>query len=412
MKVFRVVDLGFGDAGKGTTIDFLSRLSPNTLIVRFNGGPQAAHNVVTAEGLHHTFAQFGSGTLVPSVKTYLSKYMWIDPLSLLNENEALKKKGITDALSRLYIDENTRIVTPFHKSASRMKEARLKHGSCGMGMGEAVSDSIGGLSLKVGDIKSNKAIDILNNIRSTKVKDTVMVGGLLEEARVLCDDKAPLLSYDIYRYLFNKVNVVREQDMVKEFPKFEQVIFEGAGGILLDENYGFHPHTMWSNNTTENAKTLWSEAMTLGIIRTYSTRHGAGPLVTEGKVVFVDKYNVPNEWQGSFRTGAFDLVATKYAVKANGGVDALVVTHTDEVCSMFCDSYTDIDSEFYDGDLILPERGDLERQSRLTEALFNCKPHIIEIKKPFVEEISDRLNLPVFLESYGERSCDKRLLCT
>ena len=74
MKAYIIVDLGFGDAGKGTTVDYLSRLTPRTLIVRYNGGPQAGHNVVTENGVHHTFAQFGSGTLVPLVKTYLSKY--------------------------------------------------------------------------------------------------------------------------------------------------------------------------------------------------------------------------------------------------------------------------------------------------------------------------------------------------
>src|SRR3972149_6131222 len=131
MKAYTIVDLGFGDAGKGTTVDYLSCLTPNTLIVRYNGGPQAAHNVVTAKGVHHTFAQFGSGTLVPTVKTYLSKYMWVEPLSMLSENESLKRAGVTDALSRLLIDEDAQVVTPFHRSANRIKERKNKHGSCG-----------------------------------------------------------------------------------------------------------------------------------------------------------------------------------------------------------------------------------------------------------------------------------------
>ena len=41
-----VVDLGFGDAGKGTVVDWLCASRPVHAVVRFNGGAQAAHTVV------------------------------------------------------------------------------------------------------------------------------------------------------------------------------------------------------------------------------------------------------------------------------------------------------------------------------------------------------------------------------
>jgi len=69
-----VVDLGYGDAGKGTVVDWLCSqpagepVRPRT-IVRFNGGAQAAHNVVTADGQHHTFAQFGSTNGTAFIRT-------------------------------------------------------------------------------------------------------------------------------------------------------------------------------------------------------------------------------------------------------------------------------------------------------------------------------------------------------
>lgn len=414
MKTYIVVDLGYGDAGKGTTIDFLSRLTPNTLVVRYNGGPQAAHNVVTAEGKHHTFAQFGSGTFVPSVITYLSKYMWVEPLSLLAENTGLERVGVTDALQRLFLDKNAPIITPFHRAMTRIKEnARTtKHGSCGIGMGEAVIDSLDGLVLTVESLESHKtSIRILKNIQEKKLEESklLMKGLWDEEMDVLYDPQASEICYELYKGLYDRVNVV---DGMK-ITNVDQVIFEGAGGILLDENYGFHPHTMWTTTTTENALKLWSEeATTLGIIRTFSTRHGHGPFVSEEELPFVDQYNLSNKWQGSFRTGAFDLVATKYALKANGGVDALVVTHTDEVHPRLCNAYTNIADCFYDAqknELILPTKGDLDRQQQLTDALFECKPHIVSLNRPFIEEISGRLELPVVLESFGAKSCDKRI---
>ncbi|MFD0822456.1 adenylosuccinate synthetase, partial [Micromonospora zhanjiangensis] len=84
-----VADLGFGDAGKGTIVDWLCARGvdgrPVTAVVRFNGGGQAAHTVVLPDGRTHTFAQFGAGTLRPGVRTHLSRFMVVDPLSLAAE---------------------------------------------------------------------------------------------------------------------------------------------------------------------------------------------------------------------------------------------------------------------------------------------------------------------------------------
>jgi adenylosuccinate synthase len=54
-----VTDLGYGDAGKGTVVDWLCSPQgggPVHTVVRFNGGAQAGHNVVTTDGRQHTFA--------------------------------------------------------------------------------------------------------------------------------------------------------------------------------------------------------------------------------------------------------------------------------------------------------------------------------------------------------------------
>ncbi|MGH3242709.1 MAG: adenylosuccinate synthetase, partial [Spirillospora sp.] len=95
-----VVDLGYGDAGKGTVVDHLCSANPVAAVVRFNGGAQAAHNVVLDNGRHHTFAQFGSGTFTPGVRTHLSRFMLVDPLALAAEADHLRALGVTDALDR------------------------------------------------------------------------------------------------------------------------------------------------------------------------------------------------------------------------------------------------------------------------------------------------------------------------
>ena len=95
MRAYIIVDLGFGDAGKGLLTDFLARRCHAGLVVRYNGGAQAGHNVVTADGRQHTFAQFGSATFIPGVRTYLSQHVVIHPGALLVEGDLLVQHGRT-----------------------------------------------------------------------------------------------------------------------------------------------------------------------------------------------------------------------------------------------------------------------------------------------------------------------------
>jgi adenylosuccinate synthase len=68
-------------------------------VIRFSGGHQAGHTVVT-DDTRHVFSNFGSGTL-RGVPTYWSKFCTVEPIGLLNELDALKIKGYNPIL---YID--------------------------------------------------------------------------------------------------------------------------------------------------------------------------------------------------------------------------------------------------------------------------------------------------------------------
>ena len=141
---FLTVDLGFGDAGKGSIVDFLTHTHAAHTVVRYNGGAQAAHRVVTAGSSprEHVFAQFGSGTLAGAA-THLSRFMLLDPLAMVAEEQHLRALGVTDAFERTTIDERALVITPFQRAANRLKELARgdgRHGSCGMGIGETMVD--------------------------------------------------------------------------------------------------------------------------------------------------------------------------------------------------------------------------------------------------------------------------------
>lgn len=111
---FLTVDLGFGDAGKGSVVDYLVRRHDAHTVVRYNGGAQAGHRVVTPGPTpqEHVFAQFGSGTLAGAA-THLTRFMLLDPLAMLAEEAHLAALGIGDAFDRTTIDAQALVLTPF-----------------------------------------------------------------------------------------------------------------------------------------------------------------------------------------------------------------------------------------------------------------------------------------------------------
>ncbi|HEX9997461.1 MAG TPA: adenylosuccinate synthetase, partial [Abditibacterium sp.] len=139
-----IVDLTFGDAGKGSITDALVRRGAN-LVVRYNGGAQAAHTVFDQAGRCHIFHQFGSGTLVEGVEILLSRFMMVNPLALHYEELELREIGIPDAAERMFIDARALVTTPYHMIANRLREIARganRHGSCGLGIGETAADAL------------------------------------------------------------------------------------------------------------------------------------------------------------------------------------------------------------------------------------------------------------------------------
>jgi adenylosuccinate synthase len=182
------------------------------------------------------------------------------------------------------------------------------------------------------------------------------------------------------------IRVVGPGYLAERLQQSGDVLFEGAQGVLLDESYGFYPHVTWTDTTTRNALALLEEAgyqgriRRLGVLRTYATRHGAGPFVTEDSALHQrlrEVHNTAYEWAGALRFGHFDVVATRYALEATGGVDALAITHLDDLPVLaplrICRSY------LLDGcrvsRLALPKYPvDLGAQSALTARLAPAQP--------------------------------------
>ncbi|WP_405493513.1 adenylosuccinate synthetase [Nocardia sp. NBC_00511] len=403
-----VVDLGFGDAGKGATVDWLC--SPQAgldvaAVVRFNGGAQAAHNVI-AGGRHHTFRQFGSGTL-SGVPTLLSRHMLVEPIALAAEARALSALGVADPLSLLYVDERALLTTPIHGAANRCREdtrGTARHGSCGIGIGETASYALEHDAPRVADCLRP---DVL---RRKLIALAEHYGPVLAGGRHGYDSIDALV--EMYTEFARAVRIL-PGDQLAAFARAGRLIFEGAQGVLLDEWRGLHPHTTWSTVEPRNARAMLDRigapGYVLGVTRAYLTRHGAGPFPTEDPALSIpEPHNGTGEYQGGFRRGHLDPILLRYAVQACGGIDGLVVNHLDTLGDIrTATGYLTADGCV--DRLDCGEWKDLDHQQHLTDLLTGAVPALTDLPADVPGYLETALGTPVVLTAHGPDRTDRTI---
>jgi len=425
-----VVDLGYGDAGKGGIVDWLcspaagSRVAGSRgassgvhAVVRFNGGAQAAHHVLSPGGAAHCFAQFGSGTFTAGVRTFLSRFMLVDPLAMTAEAAHLAALGVPDPFGLVTVDRDALLTTPYHQAANRARETARgagRHGSCGMGIGETASYALryGAEAPRAGDCDAPRVLER---------KLALLRDRLIADAGVAPRDVPPPEAVkDAYRAFAERVTLAGPGHL-RGLLRTGPVVFEGAQGVLLDEWRGFHPYTTWSTTTFGNAEALLAEAgqpgdaVRLGVIRCYLTRHGPGPFVTEDEALGLpEPHNGDGRWQGRFRTGHMDALALRYATRVCGGVDALALTHLDvarryagelKLCRAYLAGGQRM-SRIQPG----PYQ-DLAYQETLTRTLLSARPVYDESERigadDWPEAVAEIVGAPVAVRSYGPSSAAK-----
>lgn len=333
-----VVGLGYGDEGKGMTVAALVReirsAGGRPVVARWNGGPQAAHNVriTTPEGkqIHHTFAQFGAGTLY-GAETVLSSKTLFQPYSAVKEAQALISETGSNPLGLLTVDPDAPLLLPVHAKCNQLLEAHRalnggkQHGSTGMGVGVARD-----YELSMQETGEADAIPVASDLAKPFLLADKM------QAQVAWLEKRWGMSFDYTRrdaeeqatelhliYSDMTAGGVEFRPAVEAMREHRwtpgDVVFEGSQGILLDLRYGFFPHVTYGWMTPDAAADLAKAAslpdpLVVGCTRTYSTRHGHGPFPPEGTYPEATAWddNVAGQWQGAFRTGLLDLPMLKY----------------------------------------------------------------------------------------------------
>lgn len=307
-----VVGLGFGDEGKGACVDTILATVSNTstCVVRFSGGQQCGHRVFTTPEIGHVHSSYGSGSL-REIPTYISEHCSVYLPFLFRELDELKAKGFSP---KMYIHPHAVVTFPNDLALNRQIHKFDKdNNTTGMGVGTTFwRNNLPSGKFKVMDLLNENYSFLFAKIRSLFRKSAL--------------DKETLQRWQDYREAFTRFRTSGEVQVVgyKKLQEFDNLVFEGSQGTLLDAEHGIFPNVTYANTTIRNAMeiirnhvpTLYTKIYYCS--RTYLTRHGDGWFPKkEQSIANPFEYNQNNPWQGRFKTAELDYSLLDYAIRVN-----------------------------------------------------------------------------------------------
>ncbi|AKA48457.1 adenylosuccinate synthase [uncultured archaeon] len=330
-----ILGLQFGDEGKGKVTDYLSE--KYSTVVRFNGGNNAGHTVVTDKGLHK-FYLIPAGAL-RSRNVILGNGMVIDPFGLLDEIDKLKH---VHADVQIKISRLAHVVTPLHKFLDKAEEeirSKLRIGTTAQGIGPTYEDKYARTGVRMVDLLDR---EILTDKVETifRMKKALLEGSEFnsDDARFRMVEKLLKAGKEISKYLD-----YTEDFIFDSYEKGENILFEGAQGTMLDIDFGLYPFVT-SSNTLAGALSNGSGFpfrkvdRVIGVVKAYTSKVGAGPFPTEISGEDADRLRGYGNEYGTTtgrprRVGWLDLNLLSYAIRIND-VDTLAITKIDTLGQM------------------------------------------------------------------------------
>jgi len=323
----------WGDEGKGKVTDLLG--GQVDYVVRYSGGNNAGHTVITPDGQKYALHLMPSGALSPNAVIVIGNGVVIDPKVLLAEIDGLAERGVD--VSRLRISGDAHLIMPHHRALDRVVERYLgssRIGTTGRGIGPAYGDKVARMGIRVQDLLDPGILRKKLELTLREKNQTLFK----VYNRKAIDADAVVEEYLAYAERLRPYIAETREILWSALDRGEIVLMEGAQATMLDMDHGTYPFVTSSNPTAGGACVgagIPPTAVTqvIGVSKAYTTRVGSGPFPTE---LFDDNgahlRKVGAEYGTTTgrerRCGWFDAVVARYAVRLNGITD-LVVTKLD-----------------------------------------------------------------------------------
>jgi adenylosuccinate synthase len=328
-----VIGSQWGDEGKGKIVDWLSNRSD--VVVRFQGGHNAGHTLVI-DGVTYKLSLLPSGIVRGGKLSIIGNGVVIDPWALAKEIKYITDLGIKVSPDSLMIAENATLILPLHQRLDSLRESASgdnKIGTTKRGIGPAYEDKVGRRSIRVTDLANKKTL--VSKVNKLVDHHNIILRGMgekeLKSEEVL--KELILVSGDILPYKARISSVLSEARKAGK-----RILFEGAQGVMLDNDHGTYPYVTSSNTISPTAlsgvgQNLKALNFVLGITKAYTTRVGEGPFPTEQENEIGEELGKKGHEFGTNtgrkrRCGWIDAVMVKHAIET-GGIDGIALTKLD-----------------------------------------------------------------------------------
>jgi adenylosuccinate synthase len=242
------------------------------------------------------------------------------------------------------------------------------HGSVGVGIGSTIERNLTPYKLYTQDIfypsVLQQKLEAIKNYYSDILRNkfptfnflghdmlAVLMESIFSEEKIKFNlDKSLKLFMQAVEKCKGYIKLKTESEMfARDYNPYDDFIFEGSQGILLDMDFGFFPNVTRTNTTSKNAMEI-IERNNLDkpdiyyMTRCYQTRHGNGWMSDHRDLKLINnenETNVQHDWQGNFRTGVLDFDLLNYAIGCDNNFTShcpkhLVVTCLDQIKGDLC----------------------------------------------------------------------------
>lgn len=327
-----IIGAQWGDEGKGKIVDWMSEKAD--VVVRYQGGHNAGHTLVV-DGTTYKLSLLPSG-IVRGKLSIIGNGVVVDPWAFRDEMKRISDQGVKITPEVLRIAENAALILPLHRELDQMREAAAgkgKIGTTGRGIGPAYEDKVARRAIRVGDLAERESLK--GKIERLLAHHNALRKGMGE---ALVDGE------ELYKQLIEISEVVLPfaepvwKTLDEQYSAGRSILFEGAQGSMLDNDFGTYPFVTSSNTIAGQAAVGSGMGMkaidhVVGVVKAYTTRVGSGPFPTElfdetGDLIRSEGHEFGTVTGRPRRTGWFDAVLVRQAIKVSG-VHGLAVMKLD-----------------------------------------------------------------------------------